>query len=62
VSIATTASVMDRSPIWYAITDVGPSLPSRNLDRAGTALTWPTADRVYVELTNAAYEIEVVPA
>jgi hypothetical protein len=62
VSIATTASIMEGRPIWYAITDVGPGLPSRNLDRAGTGVTWPTADRVYVELTDAAYEIEVVPA
>jgi hypothetical protein len=62
VSIATTASIMAGRPIWYAITDVGPGLPSRNLDRAATAVTWPTADRVYVELTDAAYEIEVVPA
>ena len=39
VSIAATASIMDGRPIWYTIPDVGPSQPSRNLDRAGTALT-----------------------
>jgi hypothetical protein len=62
VSIATTASIIDGRPIWFTETDVGPSLPSRNLDRTGTAVTWPTDDRVYVELTDAAYEIVVEPA
>jgi hypothetical protein len=61
VSIATTASVIERRPIWFTIADVGPGLPSRDLDRAGTTITWPSADRVYVELTDAAYEIAVEP-
>ncbi len=61
-SIATTASLLAGEPVWFTITDVGPGAPGRNLDRSGTTITWPTTDRLYVELLDDAYAIDVVPA
>lgn len=62
VSITSTASLFRDDAEWSTITDVGPGTPSLDLDREFSTITWPTPDRIHVELTERAFAVDVAPA
>jgi hypothetical protein len=62
VSIASVESLSRGQAEWSTITGVGPGAPSRDLDRGFTTITWPTADRIHVELLDRLIAVRVGPA
>ena len=58
VSITSTGSLLRGEPAWTTLTGVGPGAPSVELDGPAT-ITWPTPDRIQVQLIDRAFVIEV---
>lgn len=59
VSIASVESLSRGEAAWSTITGIGPGTPSNDLDRDVTTVTWPTADRIHVELLDRPLAVAV---
>ncbi len=59
VSIAPVESLSRGEAAWSTITGIGPGTPSNDLDRDVTTITWPTADRIHVELLDRLIAVAV---
>ncbi|MFW2335314.1 hypothetical protein [Ilumatobacter sp.] len=59
VSITSVESLSRGEAAWSTITGIGPGTPSNDLDRDVTTITWPTADRIHVELLDRLIAVTV---